>query len=224
MKKKLLLLALALLLVAGMAGAGTFAYFSDTEASTANTFTAGTMDLKVMDNNEGWGEGVTLTWTLSNMRPGDSTYGWVKVDKVGSLDANHLEVTCDYTVREEYPPVESDTDPDTDEHPDAMAKQMVITSARYDDGDYDINLLTGDNVLTLENENRSDWRIDDKDGDNRITLYDLKHDPSDNLPPPNGDQYTFRMTVMFDPNAGNDFQGDTLNLTVYFTLNQDASQ
>jgi predicted ribosomally synthesized peptide with SipW-like signal peptide len=210
--------------VAAIAIGSTIAYFSDVETSTGNTFTAGTMDLKVKDSNEDWRDGVTATWMLSNMKPGDSKYGWVKVDNVGSVNANHLEVTCDYTVTEEDPPVESDTDPNTNEHPDTMAKEMVITSARYDNGDYDINLLTGDNLLTGENENRADWRIDDVDGDGKITLYDLKRDPSDNLPPPNNDQYTFRMTVKFDENAGNDFQGDTLNLIMIFTLNQDASQ
>jgi predicted ribosomally synthesized peptide with SipW-like signal peptide len=37
-------------LVATIAGAGIYAYFSDTESSTGNTFTAGTMDLKVRIN------------------------------------------------------------------------------------------------------------------------------------------------------------------------------
>lgn len=225
MKKKLLLLTLALLLVAGMAGAGTFAYFSDTETSTGNTFPAGTMDLKVNDGSPNvWSDGVTATWTLSNMLPGDSKYGYVKADNAGIIDADHMGITCDYTVTEESPVVEPDTDPNTNEHPDSMAKEMIITSAQYDDGDYQINLLTGDNVQTPGNENRSDWRIDDADGDERITLYDLKNAPSDNLPPPNGDQYTFRMTVKFDEGAGNDFQGDTLNVTMIFTLNQNASQ
>jgi len=34
-------------LVATIAGAGIYAYFSDTETSTSNIFTAGTLDLKV---------------------------------------------------------------------------------------------------------------------------------------------------------------------------------
>jgi predicted ribosomally synthesized peptide with SipW-like signal peptide len=224
MNRRTLMSVLTIVIVAVLVSGATLAYFSDTETSSGNTFAAGTLDLKVSDWNEGFGDGVTATWTLADMKPGDKKYGYVKVDNVGSIDANHLEVTCDYTVTEESPVVEPDTDPDTDEHPDAMAKQMVITSARYDDGDYDIDLLTGDNLVTTGNEDRSDWRIDDADGDAKITLYDLKHDPSDNLPPPNNEQYTFRMTVKFDEDAGNDFQGDTLNLTVVFTLNQDSSQ
>ena len=37
-----------------------------------------------------------------------------------------------------------------------------------------------------------------------------------------GDEYEF--TVPFSETGGNDFQGDTFDLTMIFTLNQDASQ
>ncbi len=43
---KLLTSLLMIGVIAGMAGAGTWAYFSDTETSTGNTFTAGTIDLE----------------------------------------------------------------------------------------------------------------------------------------------------------------------------------
>ena len=48
----------------------------------------------------------------------------------------------------------------------------------------------------------------------------------DNLPlVQSGTQFgRLDMIVQFNPDASNDFQGDTLNLTVIFTLNQDASQ
>lgn len=222
MNKKLLLLTLALLLVAGMVGAGTFAYFQDTEASTGNTFSAGTMDLKVMDINEGWGDGVTATWTLSNMKPGDSTSGWVVLDRKGTLEANHVKVTCDYTVTEEYPPLESDTDPNTDQHPDTMAKEIIITSAYYTGDGYNIDLLQGKNLSG--GEVKDAWKVGDVDGDGKVTLYDLKNDPLNDLPPPDTFNYSFAMGLQLDPNAGNNFQGDTLNLTMIFTLNQDASQ
>jgi len=43
-------------------GAGTVAYFSDTETSTGNTFTAGTLDLKLSHSSLGpWTDGVTWT-------------------------------------------------------------------------------------------------------------------------------------------------------------------
>jgi len=52
-------------LALGMVGAA-FAQFSDTETSTGNVFTAGTLDLKVN------GGDVFVPYTLSNLKPGES--------------------------------------------------------------------------------------------------------------------------------------------------------
>ncbi len=54
--------------VATIAAGATKAYFSDTETSNDNTFTAGTLDLTVDGNN-----GVnTIKFTIANMKPGDT--------------------------------------------------------------------------------------------------------------------------------------------------------
>jgi predicted ribosomally synthesized peptide with SipW-like signal peptide len=45
--KKIILSSFMVLAVAAIAGYGTYSYFSDTETSTGNTFTAGSIDLKV---------------------------------------------------------------------------------------------------------------------------------------------------------------------------------
>ncbi|RLG29440.1 hypothetical protein DRN97_11865 [Methanosarcinales archaeon] len=223
--KGALISVMCIALVAMTAGAGTLAYFSDTETSTGNTFTAGTLDLKISDG-EDWGDGVTATWTLSDMKPGDSVSGWVVLDTVGSIAADHAEITCDYSVTEESPQTESDTDPNTDQHPGWMAKNLTIDQAWYQADGYNINLLTGKNVLTGEQHDY--WKIEDVDGDGKRTLYDLKYGNGgngvDNLPPPDTFQYSFSMNIKFNETAGNDFQGDTFNLTVIFTLNQDGSQ
>ena len=213
-------------LVVMLAGAGTLAYFSDTETSTGNTFADGTMDLKISDGNESWGDGVTATWTLSDMKPGDTVSGWVALDAVGSISANHAEITCDYSVTEESTQTESDTDPNTNQHPDWMAKNLIIDQAWYSGDGYNINLLTGTNMGAEEQHDY--WKIEDVDGDGKQTLYDLKYGNEgngvDNLPPPDTFQYSFSMNIKFNETAGNDFQGDTFNLTMIFTLNQDGSQ
>lgn len=209
MKKKLLLLTLTLLLVAGMAGAGTFAYFTDTETSTGNIFTAGTLDLKIKDGGLYWSDGIaTAEWALSNMKPGDEAYGSVDLKNFGSVYANHTEITCDYTITDPPGP-----EPDTEENTpaDKMAGKMVITTMTY----------------SYTNEVDCLPRITDENGNGVKDLYDLKACGGvDNLPlVQSGTQFgRLDMIVRFDPNAGNDFQGDTLNLTVVFTLNQDASQ
>jgi len=114
-------------------------------------------------------------------------------------------------VDEEANPVESDTDPHTNEHPDEMAKYMVITYIYYRDNAININCLTGiDDGDDVKNE---DWKISDMDEDGRITLYDLKMDPLVNLPSPdtqiNGITQ-LDMRIMFDASAGNTFKGTSL--------------
>jgi predicted ribosomally synthesized peptide with SipW-like signal peptide len=113
MDRKVLAAFLIVGLVATIAGAGIYAYFSDTEASTGNTLTAGTLDLKVSHSSAGpWSDGVSGTWTLSNMKPGDETpTASVFFKNFGSIASSTLEITCSYTVTEETPQTESDTDP-----------------------------------------------------------------------------------------------------------------
>jgi predicted ribosomally synthesized peptide with SipW-like signal peptide len=209
-------------LVATIAGAGIYAYFSDTETSTGNTFTAGTLDLKVSHTGvDPWSDGVTGTWTLANMKHGDETpLGQVYFKNFGSITSRTMEITCDYSVDEATNPVESDTDPYTNEHPDSMAKYMAITYIYYRDNNINIDCLTGRDSGGPVNEN---WRISDTDEDGRITLYDLKMDPLINLPSPDTQPNKITqldMKIKFDENAGNDFQGDTFDLTMIFTLKQ----
>jgi len=203
----------------GVVVAGTWAFFSDTETSSGNTFTAGTLELKIKDQNEApYGDGVSGTWSASNMAPGDSWAfhtAFVRLDAQGSIGPDHLEITCDYSVIEEVPQTEADTDPNTNLNPDSMAKVMEITRCLYSDGNWAIDCLANSDPR---------WRIEDQDGDGRITFYDLKNDPLDDLTPPNGATTEFQLGVKFHEDAGNDFQGDTFNLTMFFILNQDASQ
>ena len=65
--KKIVGLTLALVLVIGLVGAGTYAYFSDTESSTGNTLTAGTLDLNI----DG-GDIAVTTFDVSDVAPGDN--------------------------------------------------------------------------------------------------------------------------------------------------------
>ena len=75
------LLALAL-------GYGTNAYFSSTKTSTSNTFTSGTLNLQLADNDQGWGDGVTATWTSpSNWAPGQNVTSTIHLRNTGSIPA-----------------------------------------------------------------------------------------------------------------------------------------
>jgi len=49
MMRKILISLMTIALVSALIGGGVYAYFSDIEQSTNNTFTAGTLNLKVSD-------------------------------------------------------------------------------------------------------------------------------------------------------------------------------
>lgn len=66
MKRKILFSLMTIALVGALVGAGVFAYFSDVEMSEDNTFTAGTLDLKVNTENP-W---TSTAITAGPMEPG----------------------------------------------------------------------------------------------------------------------------------------------------------
>ncbi len=68
-------------MVSAIAIGGTFAYFSDTEVSENNTFSAGTLDLEVNDENP-W---TSVVFDISDVKPGDSDTATIKLKNVGSL-------------------------------------------------------------------------------------------------------------------------------------------
>lgn len=218
--KRTLLSTLAILVAIGLVGGGVFAYFSDTETSEGSSFTAGILDLKIRDQPGPWQDGVSATWTLTDMKPGDETaLGEVELHIPGaSIPADHLEITCDYTVSGSTP-----------EFADDMAKQMIITLMRYYKGAQQVDLLTADdydNGYEVAG-GEAGPQVQNKDGEKGISLYDLKYSQGgngvDNLLPTYG-VWNFEMKIKFDDDAGNQFQGKTLDVTMLFTLNQEASQ
>ncbi|MCK9356269.1 MAG: CalY family protein [Dehalococcoidia bacterium] len=91
--KRILGLSIAALLITGLVVGGTMAYFSDTETSTGNTFTAGTLNLTV-DGNDGSN---TLKFTVTNANPGEGSFGiWTLVNTgnlPGYVDFSSIAVT-----------------------------------------------------------------------------------------------------------------------------------
>jgi len=111
---------LALIMVMGMVG-GTFAYFTDTETSNNNTFTAGWLDLQVIAPyqgepyggfpNEATYNGMNIPpVTLTDMQPGDPPIGYrMHVNNLGSIDGIlyvHFTITADLENTLEEPEVD----------------------------------------------------------------------------------------------------------------------
>ncbi|MFC1976779.1 TasA family protein [Chloroflexota bacterium] len=79
--KKILGLTIAALLVMGLVGGGTWAYFSDPESSTGNILTAGTLDLTINSANDP----VTIL-SIANAYPGASGGNSTTLANAGSLN------------------------------------------------------------------------------------------------------------------------------------------
>jgi predicted ribosomally synthesized peptide with SipW-like signal peptide len=86
--KKILLSLLTIALVSTVAFGATRAYFSDTQSSVNNTFTAGTLDLQLANANGGWSNDVSSTWSSpANWAPGDTVTSSIYLRNVGSIPA-----------------------------------------------------------------------------------------------------------------------------------------
>jgi predicted ribosomally synthesized peptide with SipW-like signal peptide len=89
--KKILFTVMAVVLCIGLVG-GAFAYFSDTEESTGNTFTAGTLDLKLNDGDpDEWDDGASATWVSPDgWAPGDTVDATLRMTNQGSTGSTFL--------------------------------------------------------------------------------------------------------------------------------------
>ncbi|MDP2919854.1 MAG: TasA family protein [Dehalococcoidia bacterium] len=79
--KKILGLAIAALIIMASVGFGTWAYFSDTETSSSNQITAGTLDLDL----NGGDSNINILTGLTNKAPGDSGLLYATIKNSGSI-------------------------------------------------------------------------------------------------------------------------------------------
>ena len=83
--KKILLSMMAIAASVGMISLGTAAYFNDSEAVADNTFTTGTIDIAV-DGQNPWAD--NETFDIEDMKPGQNEYTEFVIENVGSNPAN----------------------------------------------------------------------------------------------------------------------------------------
>jgi predicted ribosomally synthesized peptide with SipW-like signal peptide len=87
MNKKILASMMVIGLLALALGYGTSSFFSDTEKSTGNTFTAGTIDLWLSNDGTSWSNGVSKTWEIANLEPGDHYEAVLRMENEGTSGA-----------------------------------------------------------------------------------------------------------------------------------------
>ena len=190
--KKIIGLTIAFMLLIGMTGIGTWAYFSDVETSTGNQMTAGTLDLKTDDV-----DGVSQTLFATNMAPGD-TVGpeTITLKNTGSVDGLTLDLAFSY--------VENDGSPNpVDKSADETAAMLEVTVLNYG----------GSSLLgSISDGNSNTW----------TDIEDLKNaDLSGQSSIGASASKDFQIAVQLrGVETGNDFQADGIIVTMTFTLNQ----
>ncbi len=189
--KKILGLSIAFMLLLGIAGIGSWAYFTDTEGSTGNTLVAGTLDLKTDDV-----DGVTQTLLATNMKRGDvAGPGTITLKNVGDLAGSILDLAFAYT--------ESDGSPNSvNMSADATAATLEVTTLNYG----------GSSLLGSVSDGNSNLYID---------IEDLKNADLSGLSGiAAGASKVFEITVQLSATTSNDFQGDGVDVTMTFILIQ----
>ena len=189
--KKILGLTIVAMLLIGMTGIGTWAYFTDTESSTGNQMAAGTLDLKTDD-----ADGVTQTLFATNMQPGDNvTSENITLKNNGSVAGATLDMVFSY--------VESDNSPNpVNMSANATAAVLEVTALNYG----------GSSLLSLVSDNNSNTYKDVEDLKNANLSGQSGINPAATK--------DFDIAVFLRTETGNNFQADGIDITITFTLNQ----
>ena len=117
--KKILISLMAIALVVGLVGAGVFAYFSDTESSTGNTFTAGKLDLTVLGGNP-------MPFNVGPMQPGDTGSGKVTLTNAGTIGAAELDIGVSTIVNDDVDTAEPENDQGTNTGNGDLGGQLLM--------------------------------------------------------------------------------------------------
>ena len=184
-------LVLAVVLGVGAIAAGTLAYFADTETSTSNQLTAGTLDLKTDDV-----DGVTQTLYATSMAPGDTVGPSTIVFKnSGSLNGASLDLAFSY--------VEGDNSPNiVNMSANNTAAMIEVTTLSYD----------GSSLLPSVSDGNINGYRDVQD----LANADLSGQSGINA----SATKNFQIAIQLRSNTGNDYQADGITVTMTFTLNQ----
>ena len=214
--KKILASIFVIGILAFAMGYGTYSYFSDTETSSGNTFTAGTIDLLLRNDFIGdWANGVTATWSSSNFAPGETVTAELRMKNIGTTGAWVVRIGGENLVE-----VDVGDDATLD-----MADKIVITEIYYSElGEYmPWNLagyyatVMGDGVapLTLREFVESPYSM---------VFWIGKYPPTEYYLPPGGARVEMlKMTFKFLEDAGNEYQGDSASFDLKVVADQDIT-
>lgn len=181
----------------------TTAFFSDTEQSTGNTFTAGTLNLKI-----GSEDPTTWSYSAGDIKPGDEDIEFVSIQNTGSIDG-YLQITfanlLDDDVSCNEPEGEAEGgDCGTDGE---LAENLDILIYIDENSDEDFDL--GGDVLVYQGKAKG------------ILQGDLFNYP---LPAGTLKQDEFVLERKLDASVGNIVQTDSVQFDIVFELTQNKQE
>ena len=192
-------------MVMALVGGGTWAYFSDPEAITANYFSAGTLDLDI--------NGADVAYTLfsvSDMYPGVTGNASVDLDNTGSISGN---LSIEFSAISNNPGTGG-----TEFEGGSGELGGQATIAVFIDKDENDAWSSGDVGLKSDNTTYDyptalDFQtIDSYDSDNWTNAYDGLM--------ANGASDKFLVAYDVPTSATNAIQGDNCTFSIYFLLKQ----
>jgi predicted ribosomally synthesized peptide with SipW-like signal peptide len=198
MVKKIIGLLILAFIMLGVVSTATFANFNDSESSSKNKLAAGTFDLRTNGVNS-----VTATLININVKPNNAVNGsTIQLSNAGLINGATLNISFSY--------IESDNASQNgtpNMTADQVAAVLQVTVLSYDT----INLL----ALPLTDTNSNGY-IDVQDLINAINTAKMSLLSGLNA----GATKLFNISVLLRDGISNDFQGDGINITMTFTLNQ----
>ena len=228
--KKVLFAVMAIVLALGLMGSA-FAYFSSTQQSTANTFTAGNIVLQMSSDFTNWhSDNSTVIGGATNMAPGHQVGPFYAYFKNAGSIGGVVTAQISYPTGPSY---------------DAFAKELDVTSVdAYEGGAWIGYQVAGSWALQICNTYGVSFAtaasyqwiaVDPNTGDNNAfgyvpTIYGLSliplhftsayayQAPWGDLTLAPGAAEGDSMSIMLDPLAGNSFQNNSMNITVTGTL------
>ena len=222
--------------VAAIALAGTQSYFSDTETSTGNTFTAGTIDIDIDENNPFTGH-----YDIGDLKPGETGYMNFRIENVGTNPANiskrlyrfaHTDLVAGtdagFTCTDGSKTVQVSSEPEFlaeggtfDDNGNCnasgwSAKDYVQSQIIYD---LSVEVYAGDD----ETGGPIWWQTIYKDSDNKklTDVYGGGKSVALGMIPAGG-HMNVTQSYHFNPNAGNKYQGDGLSFDMEIKADQMA--
>ena len=210
MNKKILISLSIIGIVAAIAVGGTIAYFSDTETSKGNTFTAGVIDISI-DGENPWHK----TFTLADMKPCYTDYITFRIENDGS-GANPVDIYKKLVVTDEN--TGTLTEPECTEQQGTWNRDSRTCSwnGHTDNDDLSSVIWYDLSVEVYDSNNNKIWHQVIYTDDDKKSIDDVYGSDGEvylGMIPANG-YMIVKQSYHLKPEAGNEYQGDKMTFDI----------